>query len=821
MKRAPIETIEEWYSRPGLGLGIVGGRISGNLEALDFDDNEIYGDYCTAAEAAGLGELVSRIRTGYEERTPAGGVHLLYRCEAIEGNQKLANRPNPEDSTRTSVLIETRGEGGFIITAPSNGRVHPSGRPWTLLQGGFDSIETVTPDERTDLLTLARSFDETPRRDAETSRSGSQGIDALRPGDAFRSTHGDLAGWRTILEPHGWVLVYQRGTMGFWRRPGKNYGISATTGHAGTDLLYVFSSSTLFETESGISPFSAYVTLNYGGDFAAAAAALRAESIESHSDESGRDEHLGASAGGRQSQATVLARTVIDGNAEFFHDMNGTAFVTFEIDGHHETWPIASRSFRDFMLAAYYREHQSVPGLRSVQDATANLEGRARYDGEQIPVALRSAWVDRAMLVIDLGDEGWTAVKVSPDGWELVNESPVRFRRSPSTRALPLPAAGGDVRILANYVNVHDGPEGIDFLLTLGWIIAALLPSGPYPILDLAGEQGGGKSTAARVLRRLIDPRKVEIASLPRDERDLASAAVHSRLLIFDNVSGLSEARADQLCRLATGGGWQSRKLYSDDEEHAIDAIRPILLTGIPDLATRSDLADRTITLELPGIRSGMYRSEQEFWSAFDRDAPAIFGALLDLVAHAIRNLSTVGIDDLPRMADFARIGEAMLPALGRKRGDFIQAMRQNLEHQNAVILEAHPEAIELVRWLGAQKDNQFTGTASELLIELKRFADLDLTKSNAWPKSPKAMSENLRRLKPNLALAGVGVSFHRQKHRRTIELVQTGGNPASPTSSPSSAMEVDDAGDAGDALVPLVLRNHARNVHDASCPLA
>lgn len=270
-------TVEKWFvNAPDRGLAIICGEVSGGLELFDFDDADIFTAYLEAADALGLGDLVSRIRAGYEERTPDAGAHWFYRCAEVGGNEKLAQRPAPDDPRKPLVLLETRGEGGYGITAPTNGAVHPTGNPWQLLSGSFATIKTITPGDRKALFDLARSFDEMPPTEIDTRPAASLPA-GDRPGDEFRAASGDLNGWRSILEPHGWQLHHGRGAVGYWRRPGKDHGWSATTGHAGTDLLYVFSESTVFDTKRGYNPYTAYTILEHDGDYSAAAMALAAD----------------------------------------------------------------------------------------------------------------------------------------------------------------------------------------------------------------------------------------------------------------------------------------------------------------------------------------------------------------------------------------------------------------------------------------------------------------------------------------------------------------------------------------------------------------
>ena len=292
-ERVKRDQLATWFS-PGsrCGLAVTGGKASGNLEILDFDDAD-FDLFIDTAHDADLGDLMARLLNGFHETTPSGGHHLVYRCDTVEGNQKLAEAPGPDPARPTykpRVLIETRGQGGYAIVAPTNGTVHENGGRWELVSGGCDTIPTITPEEREDLFAFARSFDEMPveepRASAATSSSERGYPDAfsttagragLSPGDDFRAKHGKPDTFRPILEAAGWTFVYERNGVDHYRRPDKTRGISATFGHAGTDLLYVFTTSTEFEAGRGYNPFAVYTILNHNGDFSEAAKALCAE----------------------------------------------------------------------------------------------------------------------------------------------------------------------------------------------------------------------------------------------------------------------------------------------------------------------------------------------------------------------------------------------------------------------------------------------------------------------------------------------------------------------------------------------------------------
>ncbi len=184
-KRSYPPQLKRWFGDGHRqGFGLVTGAISNNLEMFESEgrtvEEGVFDAFLAAAAEEGLGELIERIREGYDERTPSEGWHLLYHCAEISGSLKLAERPATleelaqDPAVKLKTLFETKGEGGFTVCAPSGGLVHPTGKPWVLARGGFDTIVTITPEEREDLHALARRFDQSksvtaPPRSATTS----------------------------------------------------------------------------------------------------------------------------------------------------------------------------------------------------------------------------------------------------------------------------------------------------------------------------------------------------------------------------------------------------------------------------------------------------------------------------------------------------------------------------------------------------------------------------------------------------------------------------------------------------------------------------
>jgi hypothetical protein len=357
-------------------------------------------------------------------------------------------------------------------------------------------------------------------------------------------------------------------------------------------------------------------------------------------------------------------------------------------------------------------------------------------------------------IYIDLGQPEWNAVEVSTNGWRIVDQPPVRFIRPRGLQSFPMPQAGGSIPELRKFLNVK---TDADFAMVVACMIAALRPTGPYPILIVNGEHGAGKSVTCRVIRRLIDPNAAALRSAPRDERDLLLAAKNGWVVALDNLSYVKNDLSDAICRVATKGAFSTRKLYTDDEEFLLEVCRPVLLNGIPSLTSRADFADRSIVIILPMIEEGSHQSEQEFWAAFEAAEPRIFGAFLDTVSGALRNLPTVKLQRSTRMMDFAKWSEAAFRALGCPPGTFEAFYAANRSRTNQDAIEADPVAgavMELIR-----KKGFFEGTATQLLSELMAVAGLN-QQSRRWPKDATRLSSQLRRLPPLLRPEGIEITF-------------------------------------------------------------
>jgi hypothetical protein len=479
-------------------------------------------------------------------------------------------------------------------------------------------------------------------------------------------------------------------------------------------------------------------------------------------------------------QADILIELVQE--AELFHTPDGTGFADLDINNHRETWPIRSRGFRRWLARRFFEATQGAPSSEALQSALNVIEAKAHFDAPERIVYIRVGGLD-GKLYLDLGDEKWRAVEIDAQGWRVIDNPPVRFRRAAGMKPLPIPVKGGSVETLRSFLNVQ---SDTDFVLVVAWALAVLRNRGPYPVIVLSGEQGSAKSTFSAILRALLDPNTAPLRALPREDRDLFIGASNSHVLAFDNVSGLPAWISDTLCRLATGGGFAVRQLYTDQDEVLFDATRPVILNGIEDIVTRPDLADRAVFLTLEPIPEERRRPEAELWAAFEAERPRILGVLLDAVVHGLRRLPETRLDKLPRMADFALWATACETAIW-PAGTFWSAYRGNRDEAVEGVIDADPIAAA-VRAVMATR-TEWTGTASDLLGALAEAAGERVPKSKTWPDSPRALAGRLRRAAPFLRKTGIKISFGREGRARTRTIhIATTPMPENASARPSAS---------------------------------
>jgi hypothetical protein len=500
------------------------------------------------------------------------------------------------------------------------------------------------------------------------------------------------------------------------------------------------------------------------------------------------------------SQADLLV--AVSSEAELFRTPSADTFARVPVGDHREIWPVRSSAFKHWLARRFWERGAKAPGSDALAAALNVIGGNARFGSEEHDLHNRVAWHNGATYY-DLADERWRAVRITPDGWEVVFEPPSLFRRYAHQRPQVEPVQGGNVQELLRFLNVSSDEDG---LLVLVATVACFVPDIAHPLVYPHGDHGAGKTYLHRVIRRVVDPSHTEVLSFPRDAKEFAQKLAHNYFAPFDNVSRLGDEQADILCRAVTGEGFVKRMLYTDDDDVIYSFRRCVGLNGINVVSQRPDLLDRTLLVELERIPPNQRREEADFWRDFEGSRPSILGGVFDALSHALRLYPDIHLAEMPRLADFARWGEAIARALGYPEGAFLSAYLRNIEGQNRQVLEGSTVATAVLALMDGR--DEWHSTMGELLGELQVLAErlrIDIH-SRAWPKAPNALGRELRAVRTTLRDAGVEVTIGKHTKKGTLVTLKVRESIVTTvTSSPAylrQPVQGDDVAPAGGDIV-------------------
>lgn len=481
------------------------------------------------------------------------------------------------------------------------------------------------------------------------------------------------------------------------------------------------------------------------------------------------------------------------------HDKDQRGVAIVKKNTHQEVWYVRGSGFSQWLRAEYFNEYEKGVSETNMTAAIATIEAIGIHRGEEVDVHIRCA-KDVGGYVIDICDARWRAIRIGPSGWEILERSPVLFTRNDKMRPLTAPVPGGDVDLLWKYVNVPEPQRE----LTLAWLLDAMRADTPYPILEIVGEQGSAKSTTQKFLRSLIDPNKVPLRGAPDSTEDIFIAAAASGIVSYENLSWLKNPMQDALCTLSTGGGYATRKFFTNNEEHVLETKRPVMLNSIAGVATRPDLIERTIRVDAPSIPQSERQEESELAIGWIEDAPKILGGLLDLFSKALQKLPGVKLPNRQRMADFERLGEAMMQARGAPAGAFSKLYAKAVKAGTELALESYGIVGALDALMASPdrtRGGNWSGTIGQLFVQLIDEGR-GLDRSN-WPRSDKGLGDQLRRLAPALRAKGLDIEIgERSSKGRKVKIIRREVEPDDVSSSQMST--TDTKAQSGRESVPI-----------------
>ncbi|MFB7915237.1 ATP-binding protein [Streptomyces sp. NPDC056061] len=470
------------------------------------------------------------------------------------------------------------------------------------------------------------------------------------------------------------------------------------------------------------------------------------------------------------------AREVITDYAQshfrYFRTTEGTVYA--QRNGHPVARPIRSQgttgSHRQELMVGLFNDGVGVFNGTALKEALDLIEALALSQDVQ-PTHIRVAPGFDGATWLDLGRDDGRSVRIHPTGWDIRIPDPreVCWRRTQLTGELPLPARDTDGKGIDLLLGLTNFATAETESLALAWLVGCLEPSVPVPAPFLTGPQGAGKSTAGRMLVRIIEGMTGDLRRAPKDEESLITAVAAGWVTALDNLSHLAPDLSDLMCCIVTGAESIKRALFSDGDVYRSRYRRPLLLTGIDVGVIRPDLAERLLPLRLD--RPGVRRTEAELWTEFAEALPVILGSLLDLTVKVRATEADIPTD--LRMADFAHLCAQLDAATGFQT---LTAYRRSLDDLNDDVIEGDLLAQTVLKHAATlDPGTEQRMTSTEWLHNLTGLYSGDDCRPlpKGWPTTGKVLSDRLKRLQPTLTARGVLIDWGRTKEGRYIEMTR------------------------------------------------
>lgn len=473
----------------------------------------------------------------------------------------------------------------------------------------------------------------------------------------------------------------------------------------------------------------------------------------------------------KQSFAKVVLNQILsDDSICLFIDQYKNAYISPTGDGRH-VYDLDSQEAQDWLQNYTMDNFDNNILLRDEpKNVLESLRSFALFRGRgKKRLELRTAVDEYENFWYDLGE---FAVKITPNGWKIDMCPPILFTRNYTQEPQVIPKANGEIWELFDFINVKDNQ---DKLLLIAFLIASLVPDTNKPILALSGPAGSGKSECAKVLKSLMDPTVPTIQQPYFSTSELDKLALTSAVMAFDNLTTMDARTANHFCCLATGYGVRIRKLYTN-RYIVFNAIRPLIVNGISQIITQSDLLTRAIPVELSPLKTST--DDSVFHKKFEEARPRILGAMFSLLSKAMTIFPTITRTNWPRMGAFAKWGCAVIAALGEEYTveSFMEAYSKVEKLQHSEAISANP-FVEVIVWYMKDKE-AWVGTAGELLQELQRQSENSDSpdikfchQSSYWPSSPRSARVQIQKALADLKSMGI-IAFLPSGSDRIIRLL-------------------------------------------------
>jgi hypothetical protein len=519
----------------------------------------------------------------------------------------------------------------------------------------------------------------------------------------------------------------------------------------------------------------------------------------------------------QQKISDILISLVLKRGCKFFLDQFGEPQVQLP-DRPAIGYSVSGAVFKRWVSGIYWEDFNEGFSNEIFSQVMAALEGKSQHEGIKISLFNRIAKIEET-ISYDIGDDV-NIVEITPSGWEVVKAKAPLFRRFTHQKVQSIPEKGGALGKILDYVNLKNSEDKILFLT---YLVAILFCDIPRAMIIATGEQGSAKSTLLRVIRKLIDPSRVDLLKMRSAVDELTQMASHHYCLYFDNLSYLSTESSDSLSGFVTGLGFSKRKLFSDDSDIIFELLVAVGLNGINLVAEKADLLDRSLIFTLERISDLNRKEESKFWIDFEKEKPQILGSLFDIASQVLKTKEDIELPTRPRMADYARVAAAAAVSLGYKVDGFLQAYEKNIARQNKAAIDASPVAQTILEFMSIR--DEWSGASSDLFTELSNLATankLEVGGSYGFPKSATWLWRKINLIKTNLAAMGISVTHGEEITNNTITLKKTKNasvnlNASIENQPQNGSMEALEGDQQVDDRLSDTNTNHTGNSEDAS----
>lgn len=431
-----------------------------------------------------------------------------------------------------------------------------------------------------------------------------------------------------------------------------------------------------------------------------------------------------------------------------------------------QTCDLNSSTFRKILMMLFLKHMGTALSETGYKGVKETLKAHAMNKREDVFFRIGKAYHnDKEAIVIDCGTALYNCFVITPQGWYVEEKPPCNIIRAKDSQPFFSPSNTPNIDALKKYCVLSDE----DFLLLIGFLLSSFNPfASTFAILGLRAQAGSGKSFLTTIIKRLLDNSSAIRKSIPKDEQSVFVSAKHAHLFVMDNISYISTEISDALCRVATGGTFSTRELYTNSEISSVNIARPIILNGIADLGEREDLKSRMVTIDLQEIPEDQRKTESVLMAEFIADAPHIMAGLFELVSQGLRNKAKgMRFDRLPRCADSA---EFAAQCLGKEKGEILlEHWRNNQRDEIQDSSETSEFCALLEECVSSNVNLTFTNDPPEWIVSP---AELEISMLNQYLKQhpnakrprfiplAKQMKERIRRDAKKLEFRGISVTF-------------------------------------------------------------